>query len=488
MKQRFEEILAECLEAVTTGQRTVEECLALYPDWRDRLEPLLRLGCRLGQAPLPEPDSAFQEAARERFLAAAQGRAEAPRQPWRFLPALPALSRWRWRPVFNLQMGRPAGWRRVAAAMAAAFLIGFVGFSSFAVATAGDSLPGDWRYPVKRLAERTRLTFTFGEDARRDYRIDLAEERLYEVQELASHERQIGESVLRQLVETTEPLVRALEPDSVPSGQIERITDLTAAQQDTLDRVGPLVEDKAVDDLEQARVVSSEGHERAVEALAVALSQEESAREAAGLTTPQAGTPTVQPGTSPTGEPTHGASPTAAATPTAAQGAGTSASGTPTPEPTPASVEATPVPGEPTSLPGESTPGAPSPTATPAAPEGQLTLLPDDTAGGVAWNLLVIGDFSVVVPAEEGGWVVSSPLSTEELGRHLQGLVAVGYLENGRATLAVIVTVADGTARIFVEEGGVSGEIGADQVRDVLSGPKADIVSHILESVTVASH
>ena len=481
MKRRFEEILAECLEAVNTGQLTVEECLALYPHWRDRLEPLLRLGCRLGQAPLPEPDSAFQEAARERFLAAAQGRAEASRQPRRFLPALPVLSRWSWRPVFNLQMGRPAGWRRVAAAMTVAFLIGFVGFSSFAVATAGDSLPGDWRYPVKRLAERTRLTFTFGEDARRDYRIDLAEERLHEVQGLASHERQIGESVLRQLVETTEPLVRALEPDSVPSDQIERITDLTAAQQDTLDRVAPLVEDKAVDELEEARVVSSEGHERAVEALAVALSQEESAREAAGLTTPQAGTPTVQPGTSPTGEPTRGASPTAAATPTPAQGVGTSASGSPTPEPTPASVEATPVP-------GESTPGAPSPTATPAAPEGQMTFLPDDTAGGVAWNLLVIGDFSVVVPAEEGGWVVSSPLSTNELGRHLQGLVAVGYLENGRATLAVIVTVADGTARIFVEEGGVSGEIGADQVRDVLSGPKADIVLHILESITVASH
>jgi hypothetical protein len=482
MKQRFEEILAECLEAVTTGQRTVEECLALHPNWRDRLEPLLRLSCRLGQAPLPEPDSAFQEAARERFLAAAQARAEAPRQPKRFLPAFPVLSRWSWRPTFNLHMGRPAGWRRVAAAMAAAFLIGFVGFSSFAVATAGDSLPGDWRYPVKRLAERTRLTFTLGEDARRDYRISLAEERLYEVQGLASHQQRIGESVLRQLVDATEPLVNALEPSSVPPDQIVRITDLTAKQQDTLDRVAPLVEEKAVGVLEEARVVSSEGHEKAVQALAVALSQEESAREVAGLTTPQAGTPTAGPGasTSPTTEPTGAASPTAVATPTPAQGASTSASGTPTPEPTTAPVEATPVP-------AESTPGATVPTATPAASEGRLTTLPDDTTGGVAWNLLVIGDFSMVVPAEEGGWVVSSPLSTEAVGRRLQGLVAVGYLENGRATVAVIVTVADGAARVFVEEGGVSGEIAADQVRDVLSGPKADIVSHILESITIAS-
>lgn len=485
MKQRFEEILAECLEAVTTGQRTIEECLALYPHWRDRLEPLLRLGYRLGQAPLPEPDSAFQEAARQRFLAAAQARPVASRQPRRLLPALPALSRWSWRPLFNLQMGRPAGWRRVAATMAAAFLIGFFGFSSFAVATAGDSLPGDWRYPVKRLTERTRLTFTFGEDARREYRIRLAEERLHEVQELASQERRIGESVLRQLVETTEPLVRALEPDSVPPSQIERITYLTAAQKDTLDRVAPLVDEKAVDELEQARVVSSEGHEKAVQALAVALSQEKPPEEVLGLTTPQAGTPTVQPGASPTSEPTPGASPTAAASATPSQGAG--ASTNPTPEPTTVPVEATPVPGEATSLPGEPTPEGPPPTATPAAPEGRLTFLPGDTTGGIAWNLLTIGDFSMAVPAEEGGWVVSSPLSTEGVGRRLQGLVAVGYLEKGRATVAVIVTVADGTARVFVEEGGVSGEIGVGQVRDVLSGPKADIVLHILESITIAS-
>jgi hypothetical protein len=94
----------------------------------------------------------------------------------------------------------------------------------------------------------------------------------------------------------------------------------------------------------------------------------------------------------------------------------------------------------------------------------------------------------MVVPAEEDGWVVSSPLTTEQLGRRLQGLVAVGNVEGGRASVAVIVAVADGTARIFVEEDHISGEIGAGQVRDVLGGAKADIVLHILESITIASH
>jgi hypothetical protein len=479
MKRRFEEILAECLEAVTTGRRTVEGCLALYPDWRDRLEPLLRLGYRLGQAPLPEPDSAFRKAARERFLAAAQARAMVSRRPRRFLPALPVLSRWRWRPVFNVQTGRPAEWRRVAATMAVAFLIGFVGCSFLVVASAGDSLPGDWRYPVKRLTERTRLTFTFGEDARRDYRIGLAEERLHEVQKMASQEREIGESALRQLVETTEPLIQALEPDSVPTDQIERITDLTAEQKDTLDRVAPLVGEKAVDELEQARVVSSEGHEKALEALALARSPEKPPGEVPGLTTPQAGTPTVQAGASPTTEPMPGSSPTAQASPTPPQGVGAGASVTPTPQPTPVPGEATPVPGEPTLLPGESTPEPPLPTATPAGPERRVTFLPDDTTAGLKWNLLTIGDFSLRVPADgNADWAVST-LTGEDTGDR----ILVGHFRRGGFDASITVQVSTGEASIQVLVQGMVQQVQAEEVRSLVPEPVADVILHVLESI-----
>ena len=473
MKQRFEEILAECLETVTTGQRTVEECLSLYPSWRDRLEPLLRLSYRLGQASFPEADSAFQEAARERFLAAAQARAAVSRQPRRFLPALPALSWWSWRPVFA------PNWRRMAATMAAAFLIGFFGFSSFVVASAGDSLPGEWRYPVKRLTERTRLTFTFGEDARRDYRIGLAEERLHEVQEMVSQERQIGESVLRQITETTEPLVRALEPDSVPTGQIERITDLTAEQTDTLDRVAPLVKENAVDELEEAMVVSSEGHEKAVQALATALSEQKPPEEVSGLTTPKAGTPTAGAGASPTATPMSGLGPTAVATPTLAPGA----SATPMPQPTPVLPgEATPVPPGPTPLPGEPTPEAPLPTPTPAGPERRMTFLPDDTTAGLKWNLLTIGDFSLRVPADgNADWAVST--LTGDTGERL----LVGHYRSGGFDARIVVQVSTGEASIQVLVEGTVRQVSPEEVRLLVTGPVADVILHVLESVNVGS-
>jgi hypothetical protein len=394
MRRSLDDILAECLEAVAQGQRTVEDCLALYPESAEHLEAELRFAVHLRQTYAgPEPQADFQTAARERFLSAVQARGVVSRPARRLLP-VPALlsllrrplaalalpSRLRWRPA-------PAGWRPVAAAVALSFIAGFLGFSSFVVASAGDSLPGDWRYSVKRLTERTRLTFTFGDDARRDYRISLAEERLDEVERLVGQERHISESVLRQLIDSTEPLVQALEPSSVPADQIERITDLTAQQQDVLGTVAPLIENNAVEELEEAMVVSSEGHEKAVQALA-ALAQQ-NPQWIPSLSTPgTTTTPTPGAGASPTAGATPGLTPTPEATATPEGGVSS-----PTPEP-----EATPAPGEPTAEP-------PSPTATPAAPEPERLPLPDDTTRRPGWSLSC-------GPAWSGrlsSWVIAGP-------------------------------------------------------------------------------
>jgi len=470
MKQSFEEILAECLEAVNAGRRTVEECLSLYPQCSDRLEPLLRLGLRLGDASFPEPDPSFRQAARERFLSATQARAAQPQQPRRLLPALPALPQWRWHlPRVRLAFDAPSDWRRVATTMTAALLVGFFGFSTFVVASSGDSLPGDWRYSVKRLTERTRLAFTFGDDARRDYRISLAEERLHEVQELAGQERHISESVLNQLVDSTEPLVQALEPDSVPTDQIERITDLTAQQQDVLDSVAPLVEDNAVEELEEAMVVSSEGHEKAVQALAAAVQQ--NPEWIPRLSTPGATTtPTSAAGASPTAEGTPGLTPTPEATP----GEGGIASPT-------AGPEATLTPGEPTPVPAEATPEPPSPTATQAALQREVVFLPDDTTGGITWNLVTIGDFSLRVPADsEADWVVSS---LKDSGGER---IFVGHRWSGSFDAVIVVQVSTGDASIHLLVQGVVQEAPAEEVSSLAAGTVGDVILHMLESINAS--
>jgi hypothetical protein len=467
MKQRFEDILAECLEAVNAGRSTVEECLSLYPQWSDRLEPLLKLGVRLGDVSFPEPDPSFREAARERFLSATQARAAHPQEPRRLLPALPALPQWRWRlPRVRFAGGPPSSWRRTAATMAAALLIGFFGFSTFVVASSGDSLPGDWRYPVKRLTERTRLTFTFGDDARRDYRISLAEERLHEVQALAGQERHISESVLRQLIDSTEPLVQTLEPTSVPADQIARITDLTAQQQDVLGSVAPLVDDNAVEELEEAMVVSSEGHEKAVQALAVIA--EQNPQWVPHATPGATATPTPGAGTSPAAGATPGLTPTPEATATPEGGASSA-----TPEP-----GATLTPGEETAVPGEATPQPPTPTATPTAPQREVVFLPDDTTGGITWNLVTIGDFSLRTPGDgEAEWAVSYLKGTDG------DRVFVGHRWSGRFDAVIVVQVSTGDVAVHVLVQGTLQEASPEEVPSLLPRTVSSVILHVLESV-----
>src|SRR3989304_60909 len=222
MGRSFEDSLAECLEAVAQGHSTVEDCLALYPENAERLKLELRLGLGLRQAYASQvPDAEFQAAARERFLSAARA-PEAVRAPSSIQARLAGLvSAVRWRLAPPTLVARPA------LASLAVLLVTFVSLSSYVAATAGDTLPGDWRYPAKRLGEQVRLTFSFGDETKRSVRISITEERLWEVENLAAKGRPIGDSLLRDLADYTDSLVADLDPVSGPPHQIERISNRT---------------------------------------------------------------------------------------------------------------------------------------------------------------------------------------------------------------------------------------------------------------------
>ncbi len=407
MGRSFEDILAECLEAVAQGHSTVDDCLALYPENAERLESELRLGLGLRQAyasQAPQPD--FQAAARQRFLSAARA-PEALRAPSSIQARIAGLVS-----AVRLRLAPPTLAARPALAVAAVLLIFFVGFSSYVAATAGDTLPGDWRYPAKRLGEQVRLSFSLGDETKRSVRISITEERLWEVENLAAKGRPIGDRLLRELANSTDSLVQDLDPVSVPPQQIERISDLTAQQQEVLEQVEPLVEEKAVDELDLAKQVSSEGHEKAVFALALAGSPEEGGETAVGAEATATGTPaSPTPGASVLNEPTPAGTPSAGATPVTPVTPGNTPLAEPTLAGTP-SAEPTGVPevaeGETPTMAPDNT-GEPTPEPTPTPPVRERIPLTDDTTGGITWSLLSVGDFSVRVPApEEQEWVVSN--------------------------------------------------------------------------------
>ena len=368
MSRKFEERLNECLEALSSGQRTLEECLAMYPDDAQRLEPALRTAMLLSSVLTPQPRPEFATSARERFLSVTGSRLQEslsfePRPSFvmaarqRFLAAAQRM----------MQERKPARWLpalRMAQFASAAATVVFLGLGSFAVTTSADALPGDWRYPVKRTVEDIRYTFTFGEGARRGLDIKYTQERLNEIERMAALGRPIGEGPLKDLKSQTDSLVSRLDDSQLHGKDAEKVAELGKKQLDVLKDAAPLVPPKAADELQQAKSVSTEVY---VKAAQVVIADQEKEIGPTMISAP------------PTAKPTEGANPTIGA-----------ASPTDEGEPAPTQEPATPAPSVP-----EVTP---IPNVVIVAP------VEKENDAGVSWDLVVIDRFSVQVPSESSGW------------------------------------------------------------------------------------
>ena len=106
----FATILNDCLDAIEAGQASIEECLARYPQYADRLEELLCLGDAVRALPLPAPTPEMLASGERRLVGAArsspvEGRGALSRQ---FIaPLKAAVSRWpKWvLPAASLAIG-----------------------------------------------------------------------------------------------------------------------------------------------------------------------------------------------------------------------------------------------------------------------------------------------------------------------------------------------------------------------------------------------
>lgn len=398
MSRKFEERLNECLEALSSGQRTLEECLAMYPDDAQRLEPALRTAMLLSSVLAAQPRREFATSARERFLRVTGSHLQEslsfePRPSFvmaarqRFLAAAQQMVRER----------KPARWRpafRVAQFAAAAAAVVFMGFGSFAVTTSADALPGDWRYPVKRTVEDIRYTLAFGEGARQQLDIEYTQERLTEIQKMAAKGRSIGEGPLKDLASQTGSLVSRLDSSQLHGEDAEKVEALGRQQLEVLSNAAPLVQAKAADELQQAKSVSTEVY---VKAAQVVIADQEKESGPATVSSPL-----------PTSAPTEGAAPTVS----------------PTDEAGPAPMEqpATPAPSEPQIT--------PIPNVVVVAP------VENENDGGVSWDLVVIDRFSVQVPSVTSGW-------------RFMGLT-IGPDNTATAPFMLRLTNADSTAMIII--------------------------------------
>ncbi len=198
----FEECLNDCLDRLQRGE-SLEACLARYPEHADDLRGLLQASQVLRASPPPLSATARSQG-RERMHRAAEQR---PTRRWQVWPSRWALP--------------------LVATIAAVFLVVVAG-------AARTSAPGDLAYPLRHFAETAILQLTTDSIGRAARHLELAEQRLAEVQERWQAQRGIDRGVLIEGVnEIGEALGELAQVTNDPNRAKSVLTELAAVAYET---------------------------------------------------------------------------------------------------------------------------------------------------------------------------------------------------------------------------------------------------------------
>ena len=159
--REFDNILDECLEKMLQG-KSIEQCLADYPDHAAALEPMLRTASQAKMATNIRPRPEFKDRARHEFQAAIRDMDVKPARGHGFF--FPSL--------------RPA-WIALAA------LVAVVIAGGGTVYAAGGALPDSPLYSIKLATESVRLFLTPSDIGKAELYAEFADERVEEIIRMA---------------------------------------------------------------------------------------------------------------------------------------------------------------------------------------------------------------------------------------------------------------------------------------------------------------
>ncbi len=145
MTEQISQTLADCLDAIDSGKKTVPECLEVYPELAQELEPLLEVAKELSIAGQINPRRQFQETAHARIVSQLPSRRPGLRFAHQFQHKIQTTS------LKHRQYFQP--W-----VVALIVLIAIATLGTGTVFASSQALPGDWLYPVKLNVEQVRYT------------------------------------------------------------------------------------------------------------------------------------------------------------------------------------------------------------------------------------------------------------------------------------------------------------------------------------------
>jgi hypothetical protein len=306
----FDDLLDNCILAIQEQGKTVEDCLVLYPNQREELEPLLRLVTRLQAAHTLKAPPEFRRTStvRVRNLVASRPRARE--------HASKKDNPWQARLNFLSSVFHKAPATVLISALVAVLLLTGLG-TAYASAAA---LPGDALYPVKITIEEIRLVASPSDASDARLHIAFAHRRLREASTLLEKER--PQDIERTLTayETELKTVLALLADDSALSPAERtaladifIAELPPKKQAKLNNMLAQVPESTRPTIEKALATSQTTLNRALE-LTSENPQWHTPEPTHTLTHPPTSTPTVT--VNPTSTPTPTSTPSSSPKPT----------------------------------------------------------------------------------------------------------------------------------------------------------------------------
>ncbi|MGB5925260.1 MAG: DUF5667 domain-containing protein [Dehalococcoidia bacterium] len=259
--RKFEDILAQCIEDITAGRASIEDCLNRYPSMREQLEPLLRIALEIREPPDVKPSPSFKIKGRVWLMDQIHGRQSAKKWPWF---------------RYDSQVKPITYIRRFSPSMAGVILAVVLAVSALGAGTAyasQASLPGDTLYSVKLGGEELTMVLVRDDVARVERALSFAERRVGEMETLAEKGRpqdldlaveKYGYALNITLTEIEQARNRGLDTGNVTA----RVAEATSRHFLVLDGVWDMVPHQAKTAIAHARNISETGYFHALAALA----------------------------------------------------------------------------------------------------------------------------------------------------------------------------------------------------------------------------
>ena len=258
---KFEDILAQCIDDIKAGRASIEDCLGRYPSVRGQLEPLLRIALGIRKPADVKPSSSFKMKARVRLMDQIHGRQVA--------------TRWTWS-RYNSQ-AKPATYiRRFSTSLAGVILAIVLAVFGLGVGTAyasQASLPGDTLFRIKLATEQAGMILVGDDVARAERALSFANKRVREMEALVERGRpqdldlaveEYGYALNMTLAEIEKADYGGLVTEDITA----LVAEATSRHFLVLDEVWDMVPDQAETALAHARNVSQTGYFNALAALA----------------------------------------------------------------------------------------------------------------------------------------------------------------------------------------------------------------------------